>query len=280
MSDPVKVFLCSWAVILQLNGRPDSQDMWFEIDTYDYYGVCHMRDVLADNLFLVSTTNRIIYMIGRYWRAVVMRYAKILLDRKGHNIITSDLYGGSNMKHIKLNQLSLLGRASEAYATGALSEVKERAEDLYLGKRYPFVISAEHPFPLHLFSPRLVAMLKGESGYPDAEITWDIISSRECIIKMISATEIRRPAAEILGPMFESIFPPDSDDSIMMRKQMMGYMIKVVMECFGYTTHLGRRQIDTTRGPGDTVRRSNYFKTGTLYEKMTEVQRDALLDQI
>ncbi|MGI6198046.1 MAG: hypothetical protein ACOYIS_02815 [Candidatus Cloacimonadaceae bacterium] len=184
------------------------------------------------------------------------------------------------MKNIKLNQLSLLGRASEAYASGELAEVKERAEDLYLGKRYPFVISAEHPYPLHLFSPRLVSMLKGESSYPDAEKTWEIISSRECVIKMVSATEIRRPAAEILGPMFEKVFPPEDDENIMIRKQMIGYMIKVVMECFGYTTHLGRRQIDTTRGPGDFARRSNYFKTGTLYEKMTSEHRDAILKQI
>jgi len=73
------------------------------------------------------------------------------------------------MNILRLNKLSVLVRASEAFASGELAEVKERAERLYLGKRYPFVISADYPYPLHLFSPRLSAMLVGGSNYPDAE---------------------------------------------------------------------------------------------------------------
>lgn len=184
------------------------------------------------------------------------------------------------MKDFKINNLSVLGRASEAYATGAISEVKKRADQLYLGKRYPFVISADYPYPLHLFSPRLSAMLLEDSNYPDAEETWDIISSRESIIKMISATRIRRAAAEILGPFFQEKYPPEADKDLMMRKQMIGYMIKVVMECFGYVTCPGRVQIDTTRSDNDPARRSNYFKSATRYVKMEREQRDALLVQI
>ena len=184
------------------------------------------------------------------------------------------------MNILRLNKLSVLVRASEAFASGELAEVKERAERLYLGKRYPFVISADYPYPLHLFSPRLSAMLVGGSNYPDAEEIWKIISSRESIIKMISATEIKRTAAEILGPMFEKDFPPEADKNIMKRKQMIGYMIKVVLESFGYITSPGRMQIDTTRGANDVGRRSNYFKSATRFEKMSTEQRDALLAEI
>jgi len=183
------------------------------------------------------------------------------------------------MNDLKLDKLSVIGRAAEAYATGDLSEVKQRAERLYMGKRYPFVISREYPYPLHLFSPRLSAMLEGVANYPDAPEAWELLTARENIIKMISVTEIKRTAAEILGPMFKKKYS-DNDVREIPRKQMIGYMIKIVLECFGYTTSRGRMQIDTTRGPDDSTRRANYFKSATRFVIMTIDERDALLDQI
>lgn len=183
------------------------------------------------------------------------------------------------MNDLKLDKLSVIGRTAEAYATNDLSEVKQRAEQLYLGKRYPFVISADYPYPLHLFSPRLSAMLEGVANYPDAQEIWALITARENIIKMISVTEIKRTAAEILGPLFQNKYS-DNDDRVIPRKQMIGYMIKIVMECFGYITSRGRMQIDTTRGPGDSTRRFNYFKSATRYAKMTRDERNVLLEQI
>ena len=180
----------------------------------------------------------------------------------------------------KIDKLSVIGRAAEAYAIGDLSEVKQRAERLYLGKRFPFVISREYPYPLHLFSPRLSAMLEGVASYPDAQEIWELITARENIIKMISVTEIKRTAAEILGPLFQNKYS-DNKDRVMPRKQMIGYMIKIVMECFGYTTSRGRMQIDTNRpGAESSYRRTNYFKSATRYTKMTISDRDAFLDQI
>ena len=180
----------------------------------------------------------------------------------------------------KIDKLSVIGRAAEAYAIGDLSEVKQRAERLYLGKRFPFVISREYPYPLHLFSPRLSAMLEGVASYPDAQEIWELITARENIIKMISVTEIKRTAAEILGPLFQNKYS-DNKDRVMPRKQMIGYMIKIVMECFGFTTSRGRMQIDTNRpGAESSYRRTNYFKSATRYTKMTISDRDAFLDQI
>lgn len=180
---------------------------------------------------------------------------------------------------LKLDRLSVIGRAAVAYATVDLSEVKQRAERLYLGKSYPFVISREYPYPLHLFSPRLSAMLEGIAKYPDAQEAWELITARENIIKMISITEIKRTAAEILGPLFQNLYS-DNDVRVIPRKQMIGYMIKIVMECFGYATSRGRMQIDTTRGPDDSTRRANYFKSATRYSKMTTAERNVLLEQI
>jgi len=182
---------------------------------------------------------------------------------------------------IRLDKLSVIGRAAEAYARGDLSEVKQRAEQLNLGKRYPFVISAEYPYPLHLFSPRLTTMLGGDAAYPDAQDVWQVITARENIIRMISITSIKRTAAEILGPQFQEIYPQDSIDVKRPRKQMIGYMIKIIMECFGYTTSRGRMQIDTNRpGAESSYRRTNYFKSATRYTKITISDRDAFLDQI
>jgi len=182
---------------------------------------------------------------------------------------------------LKIDKLSVIGRAAEAYATGDLTMVKQRAEQLYLGKRYPFVISAEYPYPLHLFSSRLTTMLLGDADYPDAQEVWQVITARESIIKMISMTNINRTAAEILGPQFQDIYPHESNDVKKRRKQMIGYMIKIVMESFGYIVSRGRMQIDTNRpGAESSNRRTNYFKSATRYTKMTISDRDALLDQI
>jgi hypothetical protein len=185
------------------------------------------------------------------------------------------------MNDFKIDKLSLIGRAAEAYATGDLTEVKQRAEQLYLGKRYPFVINAEYTYPLHLFSPRLTTMLGGDAAYPDAQDVWQVITARENIIRMISMTSINRTAAEILGPQFQEIYPQESIDVKRPRKQMIGYMIKIVMESFGYIVSRGRMQIDTNRrGAESGNRRTNYFKSATRYTKMTISDRDAFLDQI
>lgn len=185
------------------------------------------------------------------------------------------------MYDIKLDKLSVIGRAAEAYAKGDLSEVKQRAERLYLGKRYPFTVSADYPYPLHLFSPRLSTMLGGEASYPNAHKAWELITARENIIRMISITELNRTAAESLGSQFELEFPPAHDQNIKARKQMIGYMIKIVMESFGYIVSPGRMQIDTNRGlEKSSKRRTNYFKSATRYAKMTIDERDVLLAQI
>ncbi|PKN79256.1 MAG: hypothetical protein CVU48_05905 [Candidatus Cloacimonetes bacterium HGW-Cloacimonetes-1] len=183
------------------------------------------------------------------------------------------------MVDLNLTKLSVLLRAAEAYASNDVSGICENALMLYPDSRYPFVLSADYSLPLHLFSPRLAAMLTRNEDELDAVGMWNLISARENIIRMVSATELKRTAAESLGKQLEDRYPDDK--FYVKRKQMIGYMVKVVMECFGYLVHSSRTQVDTFReGADPEKRKSNYFKTATRYTAMRIEDRDALLIQI
>ncbi len=182
---------------------------------------------------------------------------------------------------LSLSRLSVLERAAKAYSEGNLGEIELNAQRLYPDGRYPFVVSPEFPFPLHLFSPRLTAMLTKDEDHLDAMAMWRRITARENILRMITATELERTAAESLGKQFEVIYKKDTDDVKMKRKQMIGYMIKVVMECFGYLVYSSRMLVNTHRGDEhDAKRKSNYFTTATRYALMSKKDRNALLNLV
>ena len=182
---------------------------------------------------------------------------------------------------LSLSRLSVLERAANAYSEGYLGEIEMNAQRLYPDGRYPFVISPEFPFPLHLFSPRLSAMLIKDEDHLDAMAMWRRITARENIIRMITATDLKRTAAESLGKQFERAYPFSKDSNPMKRKQMIGYMIKVAMECFGYLVYSGRMVVDTQRGgKQNDKRKSNYFTTATRYALMSKKDRNALLNLV
>ncbi len=185
------------------------------------------------------------------------------------------------MKNLKLTNLSVLVRAAEAYASDDVSDVSKIAQKLYPKGKYPFVIYDEFPLPLHLFSPRLTSMLTRSEDYLDAFGMWNLITTRENIIRMVAATEIERTAAESLGKQFERLYNKDTDEQLMRRKQMIGYMIKVAMECFGYFVYSSRMQVSTLR-PGADVskRKSNYFTTASRYAPFSKADVKALEAQI
>lgn len=175
------------------------------------------------------------------------------------------------MNNIKLSTLSVLVRASEAYASEDLSEVADIAQKLYPDGKFPFVLSKEFPLPLHLFSPRLRTMLATNDKKLDALGMWNLITARENIIRMVTATEIERTAAESLGMQFEKNYKADASDLLMKRKQMIGYMIKVVMECFGFLVFSRRIQVSTFRkGADKSKRRTNYFTTASRYALLSK----------
>ncbi len=182
---------------------------------------------------------------------------------------------------LSLSRLCVLERAAKAYSEGDLREIEINTQRLYPDGNYPFVISPEFPLPLHLFSPRLAAMLTKDEDHLEAMDMWRRITARENIIRMITATELERTAAESLGKQFEVIYKKDADDVKMKRKQMLGYMIKVVMECFGYLVYSSRMLVNTRRGDEhDAKRKSNYFTTATRYALMSKKDRNALLNLV
>jgi hypothetical protein len=185
------------------------------------------------------------------------------------------------MIDLKLSKLSVLLRVAEAYAMGNTSGVESVTRELHPSGKYPLVISAEYPLPLHLFSPRLSAMLTKNEEHLDANAIWDTITARENIIRMISASELERTAAESLGKQFEERYPLDKDEFFVKRKQMMGYMIKVVMESFGLLVFNSRMMVSTVReGADPRKRKSNYFSTATRYAPMTSKDRNAFIKLI
>ncbi|MFA5498564.1 MAG: hypothetical protein WC327_03360 [Candidatus Cloacimonadia bacterium] len=185
------------------------------------------------------------------------------------------------MKDLKLTNLSALVRAAEAYASDDVSDVSKVAQKLYPKGKYPFVLSDEFPLPLHLFSPRLTSMLTKSEGKLDALGMWNLITTRENVIRMVTAAEIERTSAESLGKQFEKIYKRDTVEQLMRRKQMIGYMIKVVMECFGYFVYSSRMQVSTLRSGADaSKRKSNYFTTASRYAPFSEADVKNLAAQI
>lgn len=171
------------------------------------------------------------------------------------------------MNNLNITKLSVLLRAAEAYAQDNVSDISELAQKLYPNGDYPFVLSDEYPLPLHLFSPRLSMMLTRIEDELESKAMWDLITKRDNIIRMVTATELERTAAESLGKQFEAKYDKDSRELRMRRKQTIGYMIKVVMECFGYLVFSSRMQVSTRRSDIDDQRKrkSNYFTTASRY---------------
>jgi len=185
------------------------------------------------------------------------------------------------MIELNLTKLSVLVRVAEAYAKNNIDTISENAKRLYPSGKYPFALSKEFPLPLHLFSPRLSAMLTKSEDNLDAFEMWNMITARENLIRMMSATEIERTAAESLGKQFEIKYKNDTNDQRMKRKQMIGYMIKVAMECFGYLVYSKRMQVNTLReGADPEKRRSNFFTTASRYALINEEDIKYLLLQI
>lgn len=186
------------------------------------------------------------------------------------------------MKDLKLTKLSVLVRAAEAYASDNVADISGIARKLYPAGRFPFVLSQEFPLPLHLFSPRLAVMLTKNEAHLDAAGMWKLITTRENIIRMVTATELERTAAESLGKQFDNCYKGDTSDLLMKRKQMIGYMIKVVMECFGYLVYSSRMQVSTLRADvaDNRKRKSNYFTTASRYALMNKAEGKVLSAQI
>ena len=86
-----------------------------------------------------------------------------------------------------------------------------------------------------------------------AEI-WAFLNSIENIVRMETATYLGRPAAEALSPQLLALFGSAIAEDRM--KQMIGHMIRQILESRGYSVDRGNVRIN---------REGNIFSSATRY---------------
>jgi hypothetical protein len=187
---------------------------------------------------------------------------------------------------MKLDALSIIYRATKLFvdsnceqASGETGLLTDLCDKLYGKERIPFVFSDQHPIPLHLLSPRLRNLL--DRNQYESRRLWSFLSSRENIIRMITATEMEKPAAEAMSYRLVAYYPnkPVAEDDYIQFKQIIGYMIKIVMEMHGYIVEQKRVKISSHPNP-DTLEALKYFTTASRYRKLTEIDMTDFLSEI
>lgn len=187
---------------------------------------------------------------------------------------------------MKLDALSIIYRATKLFAdcngeqkSGELDLLVDLCFRLYGKARVPFVFDDQHQISLHLLSPRLRNLL--ESDAFDANRLWAFLCSRENIIRMITATEMEKPAAEAMSYRLEAFYPdkPEDGDGFIQFKQVIGYMIKIIMELHGYIVEQKRVKISSHPNP-DTQESLKYFTTASRYRKLTDSDMTDFLGEI
>lgn len=188
---------------------------------------------------------------------------------------------------MKLDALSIIYRATKLFVdsnnektTGEMGLMNDLCARLYGKDRIPFVFDDQHPIPIHLLSPRLRNLL--ESDTHDSNRLWAFLCSRENTIRMITATEMEKPAAEAMSYRLVAFYPelPQAGDDYIQFKQVIGYMIKIIMELHGYIVEQKRVKISSHPNP-DTQESLKYFTTASRYRKLTESDvNDFLSDMI
>ncbi|PKN79840.1 MAG: hypothetical protein CVU48_04130 [Candidatus Cloacimonetes bacterium HGW-Cloacimonetes-1] len=185
-----------------------------------------------------------------------------------------------------LDALSIIYRATKLFASmdneqtsKEMAILKELNDKLYGGIRIPFVFDDQFPISLHLLSPRLRNLL--DSNEYDSQRLWSFLSSRENIIRMITATEMEKPAAEAMSYRLVAFYParPKDIEGFIQFKQIIGYMIKIIMELHGYIVEQKRVKISSHLNP-DTQKALKYFTTASRYRKLTNRDLDDFVNDI
>ncbi len=157
--------------------------------------------------------------------------------------------------------------------------LRKMCDNLYHTDSMPFILDKNHDIPMHLFSPRLRNLL--DSDEFEARKLWDFISARENVIRMLTATEMENPAAEALSYRFEEFYTgkPEENGSIIQFKQIIGYMIKIIMELNGYVVAQRRVKINPHPSP-KSITEHRFFATASRYRKLNEKDLKAILKNI
>lgn len=96
---------------------------------------------------------------------------------------------------------------------------------------------------------------QSEYEKPLGQQLWVFLNSSECLIRMDTATYLGRPAAEGVEPLLLHTFGKVVKESRV--KQMIGHMIRQVMEANGYVVDQG----------GVRIRNELVFMSATRYKK-------------
>jgi len=181
-----------------------------------------------------------------------------------------------------LESISIIYRAAQVRAsleTGSANKnidaITNLSEFLYGNEPVPFRLNEDMLLPMHLMSPRLRSML--ESDILKSRKLWAFLSARENVIRMITATEMGKTAAEAMSYRIEAFYDGKPDNkSLVQFKQTIGYMIKIIMELFGYVVKQKRVKIASHKRP-DNGKDLKYFTTASRYLKINQAFINELL---
>jgi hypothetical protein len=185
-----------------------------------------------------------------------------------------------------LKALSIIPRATdliygikEGSDSEPLMSIKQLADKLYGNGKIPFTLNNEFEIPLHLLSPRIFAVLDADEL--QARNLWNFLCRKENVIRMITATELGKPAAEAMSYPLVAIFGyrPQSTDQFILFKQVTGYMIKVIMELFGYVVDQKKVKVGSHKHP-ETIETIRFFTTASRYRKLTDTDLKDCLSEL
>lgn len=166
------------------------------------------------------------------------------------------------------SDLSIVNRVSQFYMnTDSYKEQKKEYENILktldTEHKLNFIIDDEYNIPLFLFSNRILNIFKNQDK---AMIKlWGFLICRENVIRMITASDLSRPAVEALPP---NIFDYCIDkNDITSFKQTIGYMIKIIMEMFGYVVE--QKKVLLRKNEEETgSKKTPSFLVASRYKKM------------
>lgn len=177
---------------------------------------------------------------------------------------------------MNLKALSIIPRAVEIIVgkrEGSNSELWENithlTDKLYAKNMMPLILNDELTIPLHLLSPRIFAVLDADEM--QARKLWNFLCAKENVIRMITATELGKPAAEAMSYPLVAMFGyrPPSTDQFVLFKQITGYMIKVIMELFGYVVDQKKVKVGSHKHL-ETQETIRFFTTASRYRKFRD----------
>lgn len=187
---------------------------------------------------------------------------------------------------MKLESLTVINKAARLMAAAGTQDAAEETDHimelchhLYGKGNIPFQYSKDFPIPLHLADSRIRGFLANDI-FSSNEL-WGFLCARENLIRMITATELEKPAAEAMAYPLTALYcqRPEHEKDLLLFKQNIGYMIRVIMELQGYIVEQKRVKLSGHPHP-ETGEELRYFSTASRYRKLRQKDIQAYLIEI